>query len=96
MFWIDFTGKEVSYGHLPASGIMTMNTFVTHPWIAKMGGTKTRLHINGAEVFQPKIEHQDKQIDITDPNGIYPSIDFSGNERYLILIYVRFRMNLLT
>jgi phage-related protein len=51
MFWIDFKGKEVSYGKLPKNGIMNMSTFVTHPWVVKLAGTDKRIKIGGAEVF---------------------------------------------
>jgi hypothetical protein len=65
MFWVDFKGVEKSYGVLPPNGIMRMNTYVTHPWVAKVRGTNTRLFINGSDVYQPQVSDQNKVLEIT-------------------------------
>jgi len=65
MFWVDFKGVEKSYGVLPPNGIMRMNTYVTHPWIAKVRGSNTRLNINGNDVYQPQVSDQNKVLEIT-------------------------------
>ncbi len=33
--WVDYDGKEVSYGDIPANGSVEQNTFFTHPWILR-------------------------------------------------------------
>jgi len=65
MFWIDFKGKEVSYGVLPLNGILNMSTYVTHPWVAKLKGTNNRMKIGGQDVFYPQPGHSGKYIEIT-------------------------------
>ena len=55
IFWLDFSGKEFSYGriHSSESSALAINSFVTHPWIAKDCSTGQRLWLNGKEIFLP-------------------------------------------
>jgi len=38
MFWLDWSGKETSYGVVQPGRAMNMNTYVTHPWRCKVKG----------------------------------------------------------
>jgi hypothetical protein len=35
LFWLNFQGIEVSYGTIAPGASLGMNTYATHPWIAK-------------------------------------------------------------
>lgn len=35
LFWLDFAGHERSYGTIAPGASLFMNTYATHPWIAK-------------------------------------------------------------
>jgi hypothetical protein len=35
LFWLDFQGFERSYGTIAPGASLVMNTYATHPWIAK-------------------------------------------------------------
>ncbi|CAB4011682.1 von Hippel-Lindau disease tumor suppressor [Paramuricea clavata] len=57
IFWINFSGQEISYGtlHAPPSrlSVVAINTFVTHPWIVRDCESRQRLWLNSKEVFYP-------------------------------------------
>ena len=57
IFWLDFSGEEVSHGILQAApsrlSAKDINTFLTHPWIAIDCENEQRLWLNSKEVFYP-------------------------------------------
>lgn len=56
LFWLDYAGDLVRYGHIPPRRGMSMNTFVTHPWIARDATTWYPLLLNGKQIFHPEAE----------------------------------------
>ena len=52
LFWHDYNGNMVSYGHMPPlKGYKGMNTYDTHPWTA-IGADGKYMQMNiGGEVF---------------------------------------------
>lgn len=54
LMWINFTGQYIRYRILEKSDYIDINTYKTHPWIAKDVLTKDILHIDGKFLFQPK------------------------------------------
>ena len=56
LFWFGYDGKIVNYGTLGPRRINQMDTYVTHPWIAKDSVTAFTLLMNGQTVFFPR-EH---------------------------------------
>ncbi|XP_045176795.2 uncharacterized protein LOC123537222 [Mercenaria mercenaria] len=56
LFWLDYTGKLVRYGCIPPHRVMEMNTYVTHPWVARDTATWYPLLLNGEQIFFPQIE----------------------------------------
>lgn len=63
IFWLNFVGKEISFVILEKKGSakkglrvgskIAVNTFVSHPWIAKDRASGKRLWLNSKEVFYP-------------------------------------------
>jgi len=54
IMWINFTGQYVRYRILEKSDYIDVNTYKTHPWIAKDFLTKDVLHIDKKFVYNPK------------------------------------------
>uniref|UniRef100_A0A674AP01 von Hippel-Lindau disease tumor suppressor-like n=1 Tax=Salmo trutta TaxID=8032 RepID=A0A674AP01_SALTR len=54
-WWLDFSGHPVSYGDIRTSGLLRMNTFLTHPWLfrASRNGAKllTSLFLSCVPVY---------------------------------------------
>ncbi len=57
ILWINHSGQEISYGTLQAApsshSVKEINTFVSHPWIAKNCENSQRLLLNKKEIFHP-------------------------------------------
>lgn len=63
LYWIDFNGRVIFYGYLKNSKAfgnkgLTIQTYVTHPWIAIDHAAGEFLHVNLQRVFRP-ISRQD-------------------------------------
>lgn len=54
IMWIDFSGVYVRYRILGKGDYIDVNTYKTHPWIAKDFMTKDILNINGGYFYFPK------------------------------------------
>lgn len=92
LFWLDYNGKLVRYGHIPPRRGMSMNTFVTHPWIARDAATWYPLLLNGKQILYPEAERGEHifhdldrdRIDIHIP--VYPLF-----RRCLEVVYMYFQ-----
>jgi hypothetical protein len=55
LFWLDFNGKEVSYGQIKPGDSKFMGTYATHPWIARgLDNKAIRINVDGDQVFVPE------------------------------------------
>uniref|UniRef100_A0A673ZF96 von Hippel-Lindau disease tumor suppressor n=1 Tax=Salmo trutta TaxID=8032 RepID=A0A673ZF96_SALTR len=52
-WWLDFSGHPVSYGDIRTSGLLRMNTFLTHPWLFRASRNGAKLLANQQEVYLP-------------------------------------------
>ncbi|XP_059614141.1 protein Vhl [Phlebotomus argentipes] len=55
IFWINYSGKLVSFGILQPDQRRRVDTFCTHPWTYKDAVTKENLFVSGQKVFYPTI-----------------------------------------
>ncbi|KAK3609078.1 hypothetical protein CHS0354_011837 [Potamilus streckersoni] len=73
LFWIDYNGQYVRYARIPPGKATLMNTYVTHPWIAKDAFVGLPFLLNRSRVFFPVAcdgrESRDR-VNITIP--VYP------------------------
>ncbi|KAL4640673.1 von Hippel-Lindau disease tumor suppressor-like [Arapaima gigas] len=53
VWWLNFSGRPVSYGVIKPGGSLKMNTFLTHPWIFTTSEWQWRLLANTQQVFFP-------------------------------------------
>ncbi|KAK6184095.1 hypothetical protein SNE40_002184 [Patella caerulea] len=54
VYWVDFKGKYVKYlKNFSPGNVHHINTFVTHPWIARDSVTNDVLMFNGKSIFYP-------------------------------------------
>jgi hypothetical protein len=61
LYWVDFKGKLRSYGSLTPGKTMPMNSFATHPWVAK-DPKGYIVNINGGEVYTVSAGDKGKQV----------------------------------
>ncbi|XP_050533479.1 von Hippel-Lindau tumor suppressor homolog [Daktulosphaira vitifoliae] len=54
VIWINFHKKEKSYCILPSEKFLDVNTYATHPWIFRECISKSRMVVNGKEVFMAR------------------------------------------
>ncbi|KAG1953130.1 von Hippel-Lindau-like protein [Pimephales promelas] len=51
-WWLNFSGKPVSYGDIKPGKTLKMNTYLTHPWIFR-ASDGAKLLANLSEVYFP-------------------------------------------
>jgi hypothetical protein len=84
LFWLDYKGSLVRYGDIPPDRGVSMNTYVTHPWVARDAVTLYPMMLNGNQIFYPQTERNGQifslinreRVDIHIP-GIYIIRSFS-------------------
>ncbi|KAL3853148.1 hypothetical protein ACJMK2_016714 [Sinanodonta woodiana] len=73
LFWVDYSGQYVRYARIPPGKATLMNTYVTHPWIAKDAFVGLPFLLNRSRIFFPVAwdgrESRDR-VNITIP--VYP------------------------
>uniref|UniRef100_A0AAY4DEQ6 von Hippel-Lindau disease tumor suppressor n=2 Tax=Denticeps clupeoides TaxID=299321 RepID=A0AAY4DEQ6_9TELE len=52
-WWLDFSGSPVSYGDIHSREGLSMNTYLTHPWIFRATESGARLLANHQDVYFP-------------------------------------------
>lgn len=70
LIWFDYNGNQVSYGNIGSAEKMVVNTFKTHPWVAKISGQQVL--INGEEIFDGTSSGEQAYIYIPNPNDYSP------------------------
>lgn len=62
LFWHDYSGNLVSYGHIADGQTMQMYTYATHPWSAT--GSGGEYSVDGHDIFVPEAQDNDRVITI--------------------------------
>ncbi|KAK6292317.1 hypothetical protein J4Q44_G00369010 [Coregonus suidteri] len=52
-WWLDFSGHPVSYGDIRPSGLLHMDTFLTHPWVFRASRNGAKLVADQQDVYMP-------------------------------------------
>ncbi|XP_041725194.2 von Hippel-Lindau disease tumor suppressor [Coregonus clupeaformis] len=52
-WWLDFSGHPVSYGDIRPSGLLHMDTFLTHPWVFRASPNGAKLVADQQDVYMP-------------------------------------------
>lgn len=58
ILWIDYSGRYVRYRVIKKGDYIDINTFKTHPFVAKDFITKDMLHIGGQYFYHPKTSRE--------------------------------------
>ncbi|KAL1513857.1 hypothetical protein ABEB36_003204 [Hypothenemus hampei] len=58
VLWIDYTGRRVQYRTMKKGEFLDVNTFKTHPFIAKDVRTRDMMHICGVFSYYPKTSRE--------------------------------------
>jgi hypothetical protein len=79
MYWVNYSGKLVRYGHIEPGHVMPMNTYVTHPWIAR-DSAANYLMVDQVPVFHPAVSGPDQADDDDGGSHVHTvNIDLPGN-----------------
>ncbi|XP_019909172.1 von Hippel-Lindau-like protein [Esox lucius] len=52
-WWLDYSGHPVSYGDIRTNELLSMTTYLTHPWVFRTSRNGAKLLANQLEVYMP-------------------------------------------
>lgn len=80
VLWLNYQGEQVLYSTLePLNGRYDVNTYVTHPWIAREKPTNAVMLLNFRKIYFPvapevrRIENENRNVHVTSEVVITPN-----------------------